>query len=305
MAQGMRATLVHNPKAGTAEDETWLRREFEKIGWTIHQCLAKRELARCVDEPGEAVIVAGGDGTIAKVARLLAGSEVPMVVIPTGTANNIARSLGVGIDCRALVAGLAETGERCIDVGTVESDSGEEIFLEGFGMGFFAYAVGERSAKKHKKLKKLKHAFDLLANTLEKYEPREFTITVDDKDLSGDYLLAAVLNLRSFGPALALAPHAKIDDGELDVVLVRPEARDMLVANLRRAIDEGNLALPEFETHRATRVHVRADGRWAHVDDLPRELDGDVDIAIRPGAVRVLVPMITVTAPTESRIENV
>jgi diacylglycerol kinase family enzyme len=107
--------------------------------------------------------------------------------------------------------------------------------------------------------------------------------------------MVAAMNARSLGPVFGLAPHAQMDDGQLDVVLVRPESREMLVAQFRRASDDDtDLALPDFETHRASRIRLRADGARAHCDDAPRRLQGEIDIGIRPGAVRLLVPSHTV-----------
>lgn len=289
----MRATLLHNPSSGTASDNGDIVRAFAEIGWEVERCHRRNELEECLDDPGDVVIVAGGDGTVAKVAKRMATTDVPLVVLPTGTANNIARSLGIGVDCGAVISGLAKSVERRIDIGTVMSGLGEEAFMEGFGVGVFAYVVGELATKKHKKMQR---GLKLIADTLEKYEPRHFDVDVDGEDLSGDYLLVAAMNVRSFGPALGFAPHARIDDGLLDVVLVRPEAKDMLVSHLRRAAEEGDLALPEFETHHAKRVRLRADGRWAHCDDDARELDGEVRLGIRAGAVRVLVPAHTTAA---------
>lgn len=290
----MRATLLHNPKSGGAKENDDVVKAFADIGWDVHQCLHKKELDSCLDgDVGDAVIVSGGDGTVGKVAKRLAGMDVPLVVLPTGTANNIARSLGIGVDCDAVISGLAKYAERAIDLGTVNSTLGDEGFLEGFGVGVFAYVVGERATKKHKKIQR---GLELIADTLEKYEPRHFMIEVDGNDLSGDYLLIAAMNVRSFGPALGFAPHARMDDGLLDVVLVRPEAKESLVSHLRRAAKEGDMALPHFETHQGKRVTLRADGRWAHCDDDPRELEGEISIGVRPGAVRVLVPAHTTVA---------
>lgn len=290
----MRATLLHNPNSGSAPENDALVEAFAEIGWEVHQCVHKKLLEECLaEDPGDAVIVAGGDGTVGKVAKRLAGTDIPLVVLPTGTANNIARSLGIGVDCKAVISGLTKYVERNIDLGTLESSEGDEGFLEGFGVGVFAYVVGERATKKHKKLQR---GLQLIADTLEKYEPKRVLIEIDGTDYSGDYLLVAAMNVRSFGPALGFAPHARMDDGLLDIVMVRPEAKEMLVAHLRRAAEEGDLALPHFETHLGQTMRLRADGRWAHCDDDPRELQGEVQIGIRAGAVRVLVPAHTTAA---------
>src|SRR5262249_1986136 len=154
------------------------------------------------------------------------------------------------------------------------------------GVGLFAYVMGERATKKHKKLRR---AFGLIAEELEAYEPHYAAIEIDGRDRSGAHLLIAVMNMRTLGPALDLAPDARIDDGELDVVLVRPEQREALLAHLRRAESEGDLALPRFEVHRAKHVRI-AGHHWAHVDDRARPIVGEVRLRVEPRAARFLVP---------------
>ncbi len=286
----MRATLLHNPTSGSAEDDRALVVAFGEIGWDVHRSFEKSDLDECFDDPGDAVIVAGGDGTVGKVAKRLAGTNVPIVIIPAGTANNVARSLGIGVDARAAVHGLADPRERTMDLGmaTIGGIGGEQTpFLEAFGVGVFAYVVGERASKKDKKLRK---GLTLLADTLDAYDPRAFEIEIDGKDLSGEYLMVEAMNVRSFGPALAFAPDALIDDGQLDLVLVRPESREPLITHLRRAVEEGDNTLPAFETHRGRHVRIRATGRWSHADSRARELEAEVRLDVMPGAVRLLVP---------------
>ena len=121
----------------------------------------------------------------------------------------------------------------------------EERFIEGFGVGAFAYVMAERATKKHKKLRR---ALGLLAKRSSRstsHIARRSRWTAEIS--SGDYILVSVLNLGSLGPALRLAPHAQFDDGELDLVLIRPEHRASLIAHLRRAALEGDIALPNFE----------------------------------------------------------
>ena len=250
------------------------------------------EIERAVAKPGDVVMVAGGDGTVGRVAKRLAGTKIPIAVIPTGTANNVARTLGIGVDPRRAIASLASAVLRDVDLGVV-SEGGklgakvEEHFIEGFGVGVFAYVIAERATKKDKELRR---AFGLLAKELASYPPHRAHVEVNGRDVSGDYLLIAVLNLQSIGPALRLAPEAKLDDGELDLVLIRPDHRDSLIAHLRRAALEGDIALPDFEIHRGEHVRIRDYGKWAHVDDCSRALGGTVEVRVVPRAVRFFVP---------------
>ena len=93
----MRVTLIHNPKAGHARNDAQRLRAFLRdFGYEVRYHSAKdKGLKRVLRKPAELVMVAGGDGTVAKVARRMVGADVPIVVLPSGTANNIARTLGL------------------------------------------------------------------------------------------------------------------------------------------------------------------------------------------------------------------
>jgi diacylglycerol kinase family enzyme len=285
----MRATLVYNARSGGAASEREIRSGLATIGWNVDRCLSERDLDDRLCRATDVVVVAGGDGTVGTLAKRLAGTGLPMAIVPMGTANNVARSLGIGVDPFAAVAGLARSGERHVDLGVVRSRQGTEYFLEGFGLGVLASVVAERASND---ARKLHHAIALIAAELDEFVPGHFELEVDGRDLSGRYVLAAVMNARSLGPALGVAPQARCDDGQLDVVMIRPEAKATLLAHLRRAAENVDVALPSFETTRATSVRVRADGRWAHIDDYARRLEGDTCIEVAAGVVKVLVPCV-------------
>jgi diacylglycerol kinase family enzyme len=283
----VRATLVYNAKAGAAVTQDEVIAQLERVGWQVDRCVSTGRLDDCLCHGADAVVVAGGDGTVGRVAKRLAGTGVPLAIVPAGTANNLARSLGVGVEPSTAVAALARAIERRIDLGVVSAHLSREYFIEGFGVGVFAHVLGEKAAPEDKALRK---ALGLLADEAEEYEARHVEIEVDGRDVSGKYVMAAAMNVRSLGPALGLAPDARCDDGELDVVLVPPEAKRALVAHLHRAAEAGDVALPSFETMRAKHVRLRADGLWAHVDDVARQLEGEVHVDVAAGAVKVLAP---------------
>jgi len=137
----MRAILLYNAKAGTATSKVEVVQGLRKLGWRVDVCEDIEGVDDALEDGAEVVVAAGGDGTVATVAKRLAGTAVPMAIIPMGTANNVARSLGLGSDPRAAVAGLANPTTRHVDMGCVSTGKTHEYVLEGIGVGLFAYVL--------------------------------------------------------------------------------------------------------------------------------------------------------------------
>ena len=132
----MHVALVHNVTAGDREHETedlvsLLRRaghEVSEFGKT------KRDVARAIALYPDALAVAGGDGTVSKAAVALRGSTVPLVILPIGTANNIAQSVGVSAPVGEIVRGLATARQARLDIGRASGPWGDRKFVEAMNI---------------------------------------------------------------------------------------------------------------------------------------------------------------------------
>src|SRR5919201_2200209 len=109
----MRITLMHNPKAGDAEHgEKQLMTALAKAGHhAIYQSTKKSDYKKALKKTTDLVVVAGGDGTVSKVGRELIDSGIPLSVLPLGTANNLARSLGFSSPAEEIIP-LLEGGKK-------------------------------------------------------------------------------------------------------------------------------------------------------------------------------------------------
>ena len=276
----MRIRLVYNAGAGDAISEDTLRAAIERAGHEL------------VDDDPELVVAAGGDGTVARVARELAGRGVPIAVLPLGTANNIARSLGIEGAIDDLIARWGTGARRPIDVGVVRDRNGRRRFVEAVGSGLVTAGIAtmdrvaaERADDPRAQLARALRCYRAVLAGL---APRRWTLTLDGAPLVGDFLLVEVLNIRSIGANLELATEADASDGVFHVVTAGPEHRDAIDRYLEaRAEGPGDrLALP---TRVARRVVV--DG-WdeLHVDDevTTGASLGRVEITIEPGALALV-----------------
>lgn len=175
-----------------------------------------RELARDAVQSGHPLlIVAAGDGTIADVASQLVGTPTALGIIPIGTMNNIARSLGVPVELDDACALIGMGTIRHIDVGRVISNGGTqaEYFVESAGVGLSAIAAmtGQDIEK---------HRWHLVPHGLRRlFESKPGTITVemDGIRIEAATRLVTVANAPLMGNHLLAAPGAKMDDGLLDV----------------------------------------------------------------------------------------
>src|ERR687895_58952 len=137
---GLRVLLLHNPSAGEEDHEPkGLVRVVEAAGHEVRWQSVKQPAWELVlDEPADLVAVAGGDGTVRKVFSGLAGKSILATILPVGTANNIARSLGFAqVEPEALVRGWVTGRTRACDVGSLSAYGETVTFVESCGGGLF------------------------------------------------------------------------------------------------------------------------------------------------------------------------
>jgi diacylglycerol kinase family enzyme len=299
----MRITLIHNPKAGHGKHKTKeLIDALAKSGYhATYRSTKKTAYKRALEQPTDWVIAAGGDGTIEKIASRLINSDIPLSVLPLGTANNVARNLGFVGSAQDIIAGLREGKERAFDVGLARGPWGERCFFEGAGGGLLADYV--RAAKrKHKKAKQLSKKREMtrhisrMRQILHDYPARKWKIEIDGEDISDRYIMWEALNTRSVGPALPLARRASTKDGRLDLVCVGERDRSALIKYLdaRLAGQRTKLSLP---IRRFRKLKISSNKSTIHIDDRfwPRKKQqskhrNEIEITVKPSALVILEP---------------
>jgi diacylglycerol kinase family enzyme len=278
----LRVTLVHNPGAGDEEHSAEsLRATLAEAGHDVRYVSSADGWEAALAEPADLVAVAGGDGTVCDAALALAGGDVPLTLLPLGSANNIARTLGLdGRDPAALARAWSSAPRRPLDLGELRAGDGAPArFVESAGGGVFAdLLLRDRALEADPDgEEKRRHGRRLLREAVAEAQPRRWGLRLDGRDLSGDYLAVEAMNIREIGPNVALAPGADPGDGALDLVLVGPE--------------HGDLRAPPV--HRGRRLALRfPDGCPLHVDDEPWAPPGagEAEIVAVPAALTVVRP---------------
>jgi len=308
----VRVTLVHNPAAGDEQHSgddllEILAEAGHEARLVTGEKKLEKKLGKALEEAGELVVVAAGDGGVRRVALALEGRDVPMAILPIGTANNIAKSLGIYGAVRELVAGWRRAERRRLRIGTVAARAGATRFLESTGVGLFAELVTRGGEEAHENAAGLTgnpidRALALLQRIVAAQAPEFRRLVLDGVDLSGEYLMVEAMNLPLAGPNVQLAPGADLSDGQLDLVTVsereRPLVEDYLHARLA-----GEVAPLELPVRRGRRIELGAGPEELHVDDDVWEPDapgagtraskppsGEVTISLEEKSVEVLVP---------------
>ena len=169
------------------------------------------------------------------MARQLIGKRTPIAILPLGTANNVAKMLGItGRPVQDLID--AWKTARCVnfDAGVAKGPWGSQCFIEGFGVGLFAETVSGLAAGKLDPAhsdgpkKVVRQVLTILKDQLTNYPSQDMMVRLDGQDVSGDYILLEALNIRYIGPNLDLVPRADNNDGFLDVVFVTKGQRTRL-----------------------------------------------------------------------------
>ncbi|HEY1236827.1 MAG TPA: diacylglycerol kinase family protein [Solirubrobacterales bacterium] len=241
--------------------------------------------ARTATEAGEVPVVMSGDGLVGQVGGALAETGAPMGIIPGGRGNDLARVLGIPADPAGAVGALADGNIREIDVGVANG----RRFLCVASCGFDSEA--NRIANEARLVRgNLVYAYAAI-RALIAWRPARFTITLDEGEpIEFEGYSVAAGNSRAFGGGMFVAPHAELDDGELDVITVSQVSKLRYARGLPRAFKGTHLENEEVSELRAARVEIRADREFAvyadgeHLTDLPATL------SVLPGALRVIAP---------------
>lgn len=305
------AKLLHNPGAGEgSRSKKELIAEIESAGFECSYSSTKKSDWENFDS-GDAdfIIVAGGDGTVRKVSKKILQQKLldhkpPIGLLPVGTANNIAKSLGIDESPQKIIRTWAHGKMKKFDVGRIHGIDEAHFFLESLGYGIFPRLIKEmkkaRNTEPDAPEKKLKLALERLHEIILKYEPKPYSIQINEVDCSGKFLLVEIMNTPTIGPNLHLAPMANPGDGELEVVLISEDQRADFAAYVQRLL-AGDKKPPMFNILKAKKLKIECDANKLHVDDelISLKSPAKVKIQLLEGVLEFLVPQTHSDARTK------
>ncbi|MEQ7127463.1 diacylglycerol kinase family protein [Actinopolymorpha sp. B11F2] len=295
-----RVAVIVNPSKidDAAAFRAQVERHAAREGWatplwfeTTRDDPGQEMIRAAVDADVKLVIAAGGDGTVRVVCAGLAGTGVPLGIVPVGTGNLLVRNLGLPLD-RAAALRVAFTGQdRQLDLVRVEGDGvPTDRFAVMAGLGLDAAVVGEAPPKLKARMGWGAYVVSIARNL--SFPAVRAEISVDDEPPVRLRVRTVLIgNVGTLHAGLSLLPDARPDDGMLDVVAVAPRRLTDWPGLAWRVVSRSAAQDDRLRTWRGERVVVRS------VEACPRQLDGDVistghelRCEVEPGVLLVRVP---------------
>jgi diacylglycerol kinase (ATP) len=292
--QLMRALLVHNPTAGTkGHDKGSIIDALHLAGIKVDYVSTKDDdLKRALKHACDFVVAAGGDGTIGYVFTHLADRSIPIGILPLGSANNVARSLGIA----GTPAELAEQWRaghvhsfHLVEV-TFGNDK-RELCTEGFGVGLIAGLIKRRAkGRKADGADDIRRGRLALTALVSDADLLDLEVNIDGRPWKNDLISVDVLNIPFTGPALPLAHNADPGDTLLDVIGFKSDKRAELIEWIKSPQEDA----PPVSARRGEQIEIRwrdADSRLD--DEVAKGEPGWRQALIRcdPEPLRILVPI--------------
>lgn len=271
----MTITLVANPTSGRGrvsrllpEIRSVLHAEGIDVRLAVSQDGADlRRIVRGAREAGDArVIVCGGDGSLHLAAQELAGGETALGIVPAGTGDDNARTLGIPLGDVAAAARLAATGAvSFMDIGrVVTADSTERVFLGVLSSGFDSL-VNERANVMTWPSGNARYLVAILGE-LRTFRPVHYRARLDGRTVAGDAMLVAVGNGISYGGGMRVCPDANPHDGMLDVTWLHGVSTATFLRVFPRVFTGSHVRSPYVSTTRAARIELDAPGQLVYAD---------------------------------------
>ena len=245
-----------------------------------------RELAMAAVGRGASLCVAwGGDGTVNEVASALAFTSASLGIVPSGSGNGLSREVGIPFDPQAAFEIALGGRDRVIDAGDIEG----RFFFNLAGVGLDARVAHQFAATGLVRRGFVRY-LEIASSEIFTRSQHEYEIAIDGQLRRSHVLLVAIANGRQYGNGALIAPHARIDDGKLDVVVVDDRSPWAVLRHAPKLF-RGRLAeVPGVTMTSATRVEITSQAPLVyHVDGEPCAGGSTVSARIRPAAVRVRV----------------
>lgn len=300
----MRIVLVRNQESGTAADlGDEVVSQVRAAGHELTSVTTRDNWRDAIKVDADLVVAMGGDGTVRRIAAALIGRRAALGIMPTGTANNVATSLGLmRLEPHEIVERWSQARAVPFDIMVAQGCFDDLVAIEGIGVGVFARTMAALDARDNLALahaenaeEKMRAAVEHLRERLAQAPTLEIAATLDGRDISGAYVMFEICNVQAIGPNLVIAPRATPTDGRFNVVMVTEDDRKRLDTLLARRA-KSSRRVPTLPSETGTHLTFDWHGQELHIDDKawPGTENGfslepgTIEVRIEPGAVKYL-----------------
>ena len=297
--------ILHNPLAGHPGNAAKVERAAEALtrrGVTVRlESLPTidglRQAARqAITARADAVLIAGGDGSLGTIAAELAGSPVALGFLPAGTANVWAKELNLPTlswlqpDALEQAALRSLEGQvRLVDMGRCNG----RLFLLWAGIGLDAFVMQQLEARRQLFSRRLGLLYNLTAAFLVSREWRgaRMRVVVEDREVTGQYLMVVAANASWYGGLFQLTADSRLDDGQLEIWLFAGQTHAEVLAHTARLAVGRHQAHPQLTRLTGEQVEIyTAAPQVIHNDGEPLAATDHLSIQVVPQVLRILVP---------------
>jgi len=295
----MSYAFIINPVAGRKKDPSFFAKlmdqfcrenKIEYVLWKTERPGHGRILAEEALKRGfQCVVAIGGDGTINEIARALTGTQVPLGIIPKGSANGFAREFGIPLDPRQACETLLQSKTLSIDAGKIN----DEYFFSVAGLGFdaqvgYAYNQAQNGGRRGR----LPY-FTLGIKEYFSYVPCAMNLSFGGKERRLTPFLIAIANSKQYGIGVKIAPKAVVNDGFLNLSIVHQAPWYKYLWHLPKVFTGNFDQAPFLETVLTKEVTIAPEKEVPyHIDGEIRFGGGNLVARIEPNAVTLKVPQV-------------
>lgn len=255
-----------------------------KLSFTEYAGHASELTRQALDEGANVILAVGGDGTINEVAQSMLYSEAVLGIVPKGSGNGLARELHIPMDAKkaldVIIKGRVTTIDSC--------KANDRVFFCTCGVGFDAAVSQKFANEKHR------GSLTYIKNTVEEYlsyKPQTYELLIDDQSIHERAFLIACANASQYGNNAFIAPHANIQDGQMDITILAPftplDIAPLAIQLFTKQIGHNS----KIKSLKAKQVSIiRQKPGIMHLDGDPVMADERVDIAVIPQSLNVFIP---------------
>ncbi|MDP8205939.1 MAG: diacylglycerol kinase family protein [Candidatus Electryonea clarkiae] len=293
--QVRKVRAIFNPKSGLwwsmvgvrkALDENW-----DVPGIDLTYQISKNpedgrdKTLRAIDDGVDTVIVVGGDGMVHSIGGVLVGTDTALAVLPAGSGNGFARHFDIPLTPEKAARVLSAGKRQKIDVGVI----GDHPFLVTCGLAWDAALVEEFVKYPIRGI--LPYVFAGIGKFFT-YDPQVFSLTLDGKKLEIDQpLILTIANLTQFGGGAKIAPDAKSNDGELELVAILERDPVQILSQIYKLFDGSIKSVSKVKTWRFKHLKVtRERSEPIQMDGELLDISRDFEIDVWPSSLEVIIP---------------